>query len=208
MGRVFDDLKWVLMEESQNHLAYNKSVELLDVVVLDESRAMQAITRTILQPLRLRRLRFFDHPDQALCDIHADPPNLMIADWRMSGTSGSKLLKSLRAKQSGHLACLPVLITISHSTRREVELAFRNGAHAVLAKPFSPNSMQRRIQWIVQDARPMKLAGESFIIEGVKEALDERQESLAGDHTYKEVSTETPQPAAEIPAQADATAAA
>ncbi|MES2906811.1 MAG: response regulator [Pseudomonadota bacterium] len=174
------------MEDSQNHLAYNKSIESLDVVVLDESRAMQAITRTILQPLRLRRLRFFDNAEQALRDIHDEPPNLMIADWRMRLMPGPKLLKELRSKQSGPIACMPVLMTISGPTRREVELAYRYGAQAVIAKPFSPNAMQRRIQWLLQDARLMRLIDETYVIDGVKETLDERMEAMASENTYTE----------------------
>jgi two-component system chemotaxis response regulator CheY len=178
------------MDESRNHLAYNCELADIDAVIVDESRFVQTLMRTILLPLRFKRIRFYNTAKDALDDILHDPPNLLITDWRVVDSAGRPLAKVLRHKQMGSAACMPILVTMAHPTRRDAEKAFRYGVQAILAKPFSQNALQKRIQWILKDRRPMTLASEHFIIEGLTAVLCEKLGVSRSQQDYKVISDE------------------
>jgi hypothetical protein len=75
----------------------------------------------------------------------------------------------------GRLACISAIVTISNPTKLDARNAMRCGAHAVVTRPFSQQALHRRVQWVLQDARKMQLAGEQFIIEGNKIPRDKIQ---------------------------------
>lgn len=171
----------LLTEEAKNHLAYNLSLEQLEVVVVDDSRLNQTITRTFLQSMRMRRMRFYEDAAQAMREMVDDTPHLLIASWQVKDVPGQRLLKLLRNKRMGSLALLPVLITMATPTRREAEKAYRYGAQAIIAKPFSLMGLQKRIQWILEDSRTLSLEGETYTIDGVHKHLAAIRDKQLGD---------------------------
>ncbi len=179
------------MNDIKNHLAYGLTLEQLEIVVVDDSKLNQTIIRAFLQSMKVRRMRFYDEAVHALREIMDDTPHLLIAAWQMRDSSGQKLLKMLRNQRMGQAALLPALMTMGSPTRRDAENAYRHGANAVIAKPFSLTSMQKRIQWILEDQRGMVLEGETYVISGVNQHLDEaHKRNLEGGMTL---------PHAEIP---------
>lgn len=178
------------MQDMKNHLAFNRTIEDLDVAVVDDSKFQQQITRAMLQPLRLKRLRFYDTAKEAFTNIRHDPPHLLLMDWRLEDMPGRKLITALRHQKLGLAAFVPVFVTMANPTRSEAEEAFRCGAQAVIAKPFSLSLLQRRLQWVVKDARPLKLSGQHFVIDGVNTILSEKTEVKRDTQEYKTISDE------------------
>lgn len=170
-----------MTDECKNHLAYNIPLEQLEIVIVDDSRLSQTITRTFLQPLRVRRMRFYEDAMQAIREMADDVPHLLIASWQTGNVSGQRLLKSLRNRQMGTLALTPVLIMMSNPIRRDAETAYRHGAQAIITKPFSLTGLHRRIQWMLEDSRPLCLEGDNYIIDGVKKHLAELQSKRSSD---------------------------
>lgn len=160
-----------------HNAAYKLSTEDLDVVLVEDSKSMQTVLRTILMPLRLQRVRVFDSADEALHAMVNEPPNLVITDWRMHPTSGYQLLKAIRQKDAEPLCYVPVIFVTAHATRPLVEKAIRGGAHHLLAKPVSPARLHECIHWVMNDARQLVVNPDGTVgISGVVESLDQRQE--------------------------------
>lgn len=159
-------------DESAPHAAFGSSLEELNIVVIDNSRTMQTILRSMLQPLRARRVRIYDTAADALREMLIEPPNLILTDWVMMPTSGYRLLRIIRHRSMAPLCFVPVVVVTGHATRSAVESAFRMGAHSVMVKPLSPHAMRRRVEWLIHDARPFRLQNGSYIIDGVAEVLD------------------------------------
>ncbi len=162
-----------------HHTAYNLDFEQLDVVIVEDSKPMQTVLRTILMPLRLFRTRVFDSADEALQAMLSEPPHIVITDWRMRPTSGYQLLKAMRQRQLEPLCFVPVVFVTAHATRPLIEKAIRAGAHHLLAKPLSPARLHECIRWIMQDDRGFIVDGSDAIgIEGVVEAFDAQHKKL------------------------------
>ncbi len=105
------------------HTAYGLPLEELDVVAIDDSKAMQGIYRSVFSTMRTKRSRVYGDPERAMNAMLNEPPNALLLDWRMDGTSGAKLLRTLRLKQMDPLCFLPVIVVSAYGTQSIVELA-------------------------------------------------------------------------------------
>lgn len=169
------------------HAAYGLPLEELDIVAIDDSKAMQGIYRSIFSSFRTKRARVYGDPERAMNAMLLEPPNVLLLDWRMESTSGAKLLRTLRLKQMDPLCFLPVIVVSAYGTQTVVELAYRLGANNFLLKPISPEVLIKRLQWIASDSRDIRLENDRYVIEGVDDQLAEHRnkaESLSRARAY------------------------
>ncbi|MEJ8476029.1 response regulator [Roseibium algae] len=161
------------------HAAYGRGLEDLDAVIVEDSKPMQTIIRSILLSFKVARVRVFDSVDEALQSMLAEPPNVILTDWRMAPTSGYQLLRMIRHRHMEPLCYVPVLFITAHGTRPLVDKALRAGAHHLLVKPVAPSMLLKRLQWLMNDDRPMVLENSGFYnILGIRESMDEQAEKL------------------------------
>lgn len=155
--------------------AVGVAIEQMNIVVVDPSRTMQTILRSMLQQMRPKRLRVHDTATAALRDMVVEPPNLLLCEWKMEHMSGYSLIKIMRHRSMAPLCAVPVIVVTGSATRSAVESALRIGAHAVLAKPLSPAALRQRMEWIARDERPLVLSRDHYVVEGVHSALDQQR---------------------------------
>lgn len=155
-----------------NHACFGLPVDALDVVVIDDSKPMQAILRTMLHALHVRRVRIYDTLKEATAAILREPPNLVISDWRIGRHTPLRFLRTLRRQSMGPLSLVPVIIVSAHTTQSMFERAIGAGAHTILVKPLSPSVLHGRIRWLLSDAREM-IPGDGgvMVIRGMAERL-------------------------------------
>lgn len=175
----------------KHHAAYGLAMEDIDAVVVEDSKPMQTILRSILLSFKVSRVRVFDSVDDALEASLAEPPNVILTDWRMEPTSGYQFLRLVRHRHMEPLCYVPILFITAHGTRPLVDKALRAGAHHVLVKPVSPSTLCKRLQWLMADERPMILEHSGFYnIYGIQKTLDEQAEkmqSLAGARLHHKI---------------------
>ncbi|BBE70726.1 response regulator [Oharaeibacter diazotrophicus] len=160
-----------------HHACYGLPTDQLDVVVIDDSKPMQAILRTMLHAINVRRVRLFDSLKDAVEAILHEPPNLVISDWKIGRKTPYKFMKALRKRSMGQLSVVPVIIVTAHATQQVLERAMRAGAHTILVKPLAPSMLHRRIDWLIGDERELVPGeGGGMVIQGVPERLDKLKE--------------------------------
>ncbi len=164
-----------LPAQGQQHAAFGLSLEDLDIVVIDESRAMQSLIRSMIQPLKPRRLRIHNTAAEALRDMLVEPPSLVLTELKMDTMSGYRLIKVMRHMSMNPLCFVPILALTAYATRSSVENVLRAGAHCVMVKPVSATALKQRIEWLLSDARTFSLNHDSYVIEGVSDILDARR---------------------------------
>ncbi|MGY6633102.1 MAG: sigma-54-dependent transcriptional regulator [Alkalilacustris sp.] len=108
----------------------------MKVAIIDDERDMRA---SIGQWLALSGFETVTFPsaEEALREIRADFPGVVISDVRMAGMDGVTLLKRLAAMDSG----LPVILITGHGDVPMAVEAMRLGAFDFLEKPFDPDRM-------------------------------------------------------------------
>ena len=80
----------------KHHAAYGLELEELDVAIVEDSKAMQTILRSILLSFKVARVRVYDSGDDAVEGMLNEPPNVILTDWRMEPVSGYQLLRLIR----------------------------------------------------------------------------------------------------------------
>lgn len=177
----------------KHHAAYGLGLEDLDIVIVEDSKPMQTLIRSILISFKVSRVRVFDSADEALEAMLSEPPNVILADWRMAPTSGYQLLRMIRHRHMEPLCYVPLLFITAHGTRALVDKGLRAGAHHLLVKPLSPSTLHSRLRWLLTDERPMILENSGFYnIEGIHKTLDvqaEKIKTLENARTYHQQAT-------------------
>lgn len=159
-----------------HHAAFALPPEFLDIVVVEDSKPMQTVLRTMISGLRVRRVRVFDDARQAVEAMLADPPNLIVTDWKLPKVSGFRFLKMIRMPAMAPLCTVPAIVVTAHATQRVVDRAMAAGAHIVCVKPLSPATLIDRITWLVGDPRHMVIGPEgTYVVEGVPERVAMRR---------------------------------
>ncbi len=162
----------------EHHSAYGLDLESLDIVIVDDSKTVLTMIRSMISALKVARVRSFDRGDLALQAIMHEPPNVILTDLAMSPMSGIQLLRMVRQKTMTPLCYIPVIVITAHATQKRVAQLFESGAHHVLAKPMSSAALQQRLKSLVNDRRLMRLEGERYVIDGMHEVLEEKQSKL------------------------------
>ncbi|TMP26454.1 hybrid sensor histidine kinase/response regulator [Pseudoalteromonas rubra] len=79
----------------------------------------------------------------ALNIIHRKPPELVITDIKMPGTSGIELCKLLKAEK--HTSHIPVIFVSAHSDTDWIVEALHAGGNDYITKPFIPAEILARV---------------------------------------------------------------
>jgi two-component system chemotaxis response regulator CheY len=153
--------------------AQGKALTDLDVVVVDDSKPIQAIVRTILIAARVARVRTFDSAVAAYDAMVVEPPHVLLTDWNMPGTDGLALVRRMRGPRAGVLATVPTILITAHAKRDLIEQAIDCGVHFVLVKPLSPANVMKRIEAVIGDRRQFVWDQEAGIF-----ALEDRTQRL------------------------------
>ena len=81
--------------------------------------------------------------DQALREVDAEVPDLVLLDIMMPGMSGLEVLERWRA--NGATEKLPIIMLTAKAQENDVERGFELGADDYVIKPFSPRELARRV---------------------------------------------------------------
>lgn len=95
--------------------------------------------------------------DEAMREVAAVMPDVVLLDIMMPGRSGLDVLAHWRAEPS--TAQLPVVMLTARAQEYDVERGFALGADDYIVKPFSPRDLANRVDAVLarardRDARP------------------------------------------------------
>jgi CheY-like chemotaxis protein len=118
------------------------------VLIVDDSRAIQAIIQRVLQSASLGPLSIELAMDgeQALRLVNSFRPDLVISDWHMPKVGGLEMLQTLR--QIG-LHDVKVGFVTTETASRHLDQARSNGALFVINKPFKDEDLLREVQAVL-----------------------------------------------------------
>jgi CheY-like chemotaxis protein len=110
------------------------------LLVVDDSRAMQAIIRRVLECAGLGRteIRTVATGEEALAALEGFSAHLVISDWHMPKMTGIEMLQTLR--QTGQNR-LPVGFVTTEASASAMQQAQTNGAAFLIRKPFRDDEL-------------------------------------------------------------------
>lgn len=97
--------------------------------------------------------------DEALTLALEYPPDLVVLDWMVEGTSGLEVCRRLRRSQSS--AHAPIIMLTARNSEDDRIRGLETGADDYLTKPFSPRELLARVAAVLRRVRPA-LAGDAI----------------------------------------------
>ncbi|HMK14942.1 MAG TPA: nitrogen regulation protein NR(I) [Burkholderiales bacterium] len=101
------------------------------VWIIDDDRSIRWVFEKALVREGIA-FKTFAAASEAMAEIAANPPQVVVSDIRMPGASGLELLQTLKQ----HYPQLPVIIMTAYSDLDSAVASFQEGAFEYLAKPF------------------------------------------------------------------------
>jgi two-component system phosphate regulon response regulator PhoB len=90
--------------------------------------------------------------DEALLLVQESPPDLVLLDWMIEGTSGIEVCRQLsRMKQTKHI---PIIMMTARGDESDRVRGLDTGADDYITKPFSPKEMLARVAAVLRRVRP------------------------------------------------------
>ena len=118
----------------------------MNVLIVDDNKIMRHIIKRSLKRAGLGELEFYEasNGQEALSRFDESKPDLILSDWNMPEMDGMDLLKAIRIKDPE----IPFGFITAQSTSALRESAQYYGAHFLLSKPFTPESLRAAVQSI------------------------------------------------------------
>lgn len=145
----------------------------LSVLLVDDSRAMRLIVKSLLQTLGISDVIEAGDGEEALKLLAAHRRDLVITDLSMHPMNGMELTRRLRQPESGTNALVPILMVTGHSELRDVHAALEAGVTEFLVKPVNRAALQRKLEAVILRPRALVQAP-SYV------GPDRRRRTIAG----------------------------
>ncbi|OLN27100.1 Chemotaxis regulator - transmits chemoreceptor signals to flagelllar motor components CheY [Desulfovibrio sp. DV] len=114
------------------------------ILVVDDQQPMRKTIAYILRQLGLKDIQFAEDGDAAWKHINNTRVDLVLLDWNMPRLSGLSLLERIRNSEA--FAKLPVIMVTAEANTEHVLAAMQTGVTDYVVKPFSPNTLQKKLQ--------------------------------------------------------------
>jgi CheY-like chemotaxis protein len=111
-----------------------------DILVVEDDPLSAVLVRDLLAS-RDHRVRTAANVDEALAQLAAARPDLVLLDVQLPGGGGEAVLKAIRADQSSPLAPLPVVAVTALAMAGDRERLLALGFDAYVSKPISIKSL-------------------------------------------------------------------
>ena len=115
------------------------------ILVIDDERAIRDMLQIALDAAGFKVVLAED-AKQAYHIIIDTPPDLILLDWMMPGTSGIELLRRLRRDEIN----VPVIMLTAKVEEASKIAGLDSGADDYIAKPFSPRELVSRVKAILR----------------------------------------------------------
>ncbi|MEA2117376.1 response regulator transcription factor [Halovibrio sp. HP20-50] len=93
-----------------------------------------------------------DDGEQALAQVNASQPDLLLLDISLPGMSGFDVLERLRGEDA--TAHLPIIMLTAHGRDVEREKGLALGADDYITKPFSTQALVEKVQALLSEEQP------------------------------------------------------
>ncbi len=113
----------------------------MKILLVDDSKTMRNIQKKALNGLGYEDLAEAEDGAQALQQVSAFGPELILLDWNMPNMNGLEFLTEFRTKDTK----TPVIMVTTEAEKSRVIEAIKAGVSNYVIKPFTPDILKTRI---------------------------------------------------------------
>ena len=121
----------------------------MKILIVDDSSTMRRIIAKALDKIGYRDIVEADNGKAAMEKLSEGGVDFVITDWNMPVMDGLHFVKSVRASQWNHL---PILMVTTNAAKADVVEAVKAGINNYVIKPFTPDTLETKIQLMLAKA--------------------------------------------------------
>ena len=126
----------------------------LKILVIDDSRDMQLIIKSILHELGVKYVRVVSDAALGFQELQGFPADLILVDWHMEPLDGLDFVRLVRNAKDSCNPYVPIIMLTGFTEHRRITEARDAGVNEYLAKPVSVQSVASRIVSTINNPRP------------------------------------------------------
>ena len=130
-----------------------KTIEDLNVLIVDDDRHMRSLIRNVLFALGVNDVVDASDGKRALTELEAFKPDLVLCDLKMEPMGGMEFVRQLRADTSNPNRLVPIIMITAYAELETVANARDSGVNEFMAKPLSAATLEKRIRRVLEDSR-------------------------------------------------------
>lgn len=131
-------------------------------LLIDPNPLSIELTWDVLAMMGARSIRKCATSDRALAALRSDPFDIVITEWNTTPMNGLEFIDFVRTSPMSPNRLMPILLMTARSEEEYVVQARDRGITEFLAKPFTVESLHRRLVSIVAHPRPFIDAEQYF----------------------------------------------
>lgn len=120
----------------------------MKVLVVDDHEPMRKILKNILRSVGYHDIVEAQDGQDALNKLKTQKYDVILLDINMPGLSGYDVLKSMKDDQT--MKDIPVIMVTGESSKEKILELLKLGISGYLVKPFTPDSLKRKLSEILQ----------------------------------------------------------
>ena len=127
----------------------------LRILVIDDSRDMQLIVKSILSELGVTAVRVVSDAALGFQELQGFPADLIIVDWYVEPLDGLDFVRLVRNAKDSQNPYVPIIMLSGFTEHQRVAQARDAGVNEYLVKPVSVQTVASRISSVINNPRPL-----------------------------------------------------
>ncbi|HKQ37561.1 MAG TPA: SpoIIE family protein phosphatase [Verrucomicrobiae bacterium] len=116
-----------------------------EILVVDDDAMSRRVLAQLLSTAGYK-CRVSNDGSEALEEIHARPPSLLLLDFDMPGLNGAEVLRRLRSDGNPTVAQIPAIMLTAHGSEQSEVSCLQAGADDFVTKPVNASVLRARIE--------------------------------------------------------------
>jgi CheY-like chemotaxis protein len=118
-------------------------------LLIDPNPISMDLTRDVLFMMGARTIRSCSNTDRAIEALRSEPYDIVITEWNTAPMTGLQFIEYVRSSPMSPNRLMPILLMTARSEEEYVVQARDRGITEFLAKPFTVESLHRRLVSII-----------------------------------------------------------
>lgn len=123
-------------------------------MVVDDSAHIRTLLKDVMMAFGANQVIEACDGADALSQIQNNRVDLVFTNWMMSPMDGIEFIRKMRTPNESPDPYVPIIVLSAHATVEQIKKCRDAGAHAFLAKPFTPASIAKILTTIIENPRP------------------------------------------------------
>jgi len=114
------------------------------ILIVDDHEPMRKIFKNILRKVGFEDMEEAVDGRDALRKLREKKFDIVLLDWNMPGLTGADVLREM--KKDENLKDIPVIMVTAETSKEKVMEAIQLGVADYIVKPFTPETLKKKIE--------------------------------------------------------------